>query len=97
MDLTLLSRPERLAQLALEDLAGRRARQCVDEIDRARRFVMGDPLACKADQSSAVTFVPGFLTTVGLTASPHVSSGTPITATSATAGWLNKALSTSAG
>ena len=50
MHLPLLSGPERLAQLALEDLAGRRARQCLDEIDRARRLVVRDPLAREADQ-----------------------------------------------
>ena len=45
MNLPLLAGPVRLAQLALEDLAGRVARQRIDEIDRARHLVAGDTLA----------------------------------------------------
>jgi hypothetical protein len=47
--------------------------------------------------SDAVAFLPGFITTIALTASPHLSSGTPTTATSATSGWSQIALSISAG
>ena len=45
--------------------------------------------------SSSVASAPGASTTSAITISPHFSSGTPITATSATAGWLNRASSTS--
>ena len=48
-------------------------------------------------RSPAVTSIAGLRTTTAFTASPHRSSGTPITATSATPGWPNSALSTSAG
>ena len=46
---------------------------------------------------SAVGSSPGFFTTMAFTASPHFSSGTPITATSATPGAPKIAFSTSAG
>ena len=38
---------------------------------------------------------PGATTTSAVTVSPHLSSGTPMTATSATAGWEKSASSTS--
>ncbi len=45
--------------------------------------------------SSSVAVAPSASTTSALIVSPHFSSGTPITATSATAGWLNRQSSTS--
>ena len=39
-----------VAQLALEHLAGRRARQRLDEVDDARQLVAGEPLARERDQ-----------------------------------------------
>ena len=42
-----------------------------------------------------MTSAPGASTTSALTVSPHFSSGTPMTATSATAGCGNSASSTS--
>ena len=45
--------------------------------------------------SSSVTCSPSATTTSAVTISPHLSSGTPMTATSATAGWLKTASSTS--
>ena len=47
--------------------------------------------------SSEVALLFGFRTTRAFTASPQVSSGTPMTAASATAGWLSIACSTSRG
>ena len=43
--LPLLADPERFAQLSLENFPSRRARQRVDEVDRARHLVAGDALA----------------------------------------------------
>ena len=40
---------------------------------------------------------PGVATTIALTVSPQRSSGTPITAASASAGWAASTFSTSAG
>src|SRR3954452_11226559 len=51
----------------------------------------------KLMMSDEVALLPGFITTTALTASPHLSSGMPITAASATSGWSHSALSTSAG
>ena len=51
----------------------------------------------QAMMSAASGGAPGFKTTIAFTASPHVSSGTPITAASAIDGWPNSAFSTSAG
>ena len=42
-----------------------------------------------------MTSLPSAFTTSALIVSPHFSSGTPITATSATAGWEKSASSTS--
>src|SRR3970040_1497664 len=47
--------------------------------------------------SSGRASPPGCRTTIAFTVSPHRSSGTPITATSATAGWSESTFSTSAG
>ena len=46
-------------------------------------------------RSRSVSVEPGVVTTSAITISPHFSSGTPITATSATSGWLKIASSTS--
>ena len=51
----------------------------------------------RAISSASETSAPARSTTIALTASPHWSSGTPITATSAISGWSQIALSTSAG
>ncbi len=48
-----------------------------------------------AIRSSAVAVAPGLRVTKALGTSPHRSSGTPITATSATAGCLYRVFSTS--
>ena len=45
--------------------------------------------------SASVARAPSASTTSALTVSPHFSSGTPMTATSATAGWLKMRSSTS--
>ena len=45
--------------------------------------------------SASVTSEPSATTTSAITVSPHLSSGTPMTATSATAGWLKIRSSTS--
>ena len=86
------------AQLALEDLAGRRARQLVDELDRARQLVARR--AARARTPSARRrdgALPGRATTSAFTVSPQRSSGTPITAASATSGCWASASSTSIG
>src|SRR5215470_5711603 len=54
IDLALLVAPVGLAQLALEDLAGRVARQCVDEADRLGQLVACDALARPGDQFAGV-------------------------------------------
>ena len=46
--------PVPLAELPLEHLPGRRARQLVDELDRARQLVAGEPLTRERDQLSAL-------------------------------------------
>jgi hypothetical protein len=48
---------------------------------------VGQAFAAVGDQVGLVDLLPGVRTTRALTVSPHFSSGTPITATSATAGW----------
>jgi len=50
----------------------------------------------KATSSAGVTVVPASGTTAAATLRPSASSGTPTTATSATAGWAARAFSTSA-
>ena len=57
------------------------------------------PSFCLAqrDQFLGADLWPGLSSTTALTASPHFSSGTPITAQSCTAGWLQITCSTSLG
>src|SRR5690348_17089789 len=48
--LPLATFPVRLAQLALQDLAGGIARQCLGEVDGARHLVAGDALPRVVDE-----------------------------------------------
>jgi hypothetical protein len=80
-----------------QDLARRIARQRFDKIHGFRRLEARDAFAGEVMISDDVAVLPDFITTIALTVSPHLSSGTPITATSATSGWSQIARSTSAG
>ena len=60
-------------------------------------FIEPTPSLAQAIRASAPTEAPGLSCTQALTASPHFSSGTPITAQSCTAGCFISALSTSKG
>ena len=101
VDVALPARPVRLAELALEHLARRVPGQDVDEVDRGGALVVGQSGAGGGDDVDGQPFVvlrgARTLTTMALTVSPQRSSGTPMTAASATAGWARSAFSTSAG
>jgi hypothetical protein len=47
------------AELALEHLAAGRARELVDELDRPRQLVAGEPLARERDQVLGAGCAPG--------------------------------------
>ena len=49
-----------------QDLAGRIARQRVEEVDGLRRLEAGDALRVKLMMSVALAVLPGFITTIGL-------------------------------
>jgi len=57
--------------------------------------LIGSPRSATERAHEGSTDASGRSTTIALTASPHFSSGTPITATSATAGCENRASSVS--
>jgi hypothetical protein len=84
-----------LAQLELLQLAGGGAGELVAELDRGRALVVGEALAAVGDELGLGSCVSRASTTRALTVSPHFSSGTPMTATSATSGWEKRASSTS--
>ena len=80
---------EPIAQLALEHLADRAARQLVDEREaRDRRCVLPTRALAQARSASASALAPARRTTKATGVSPHRSDGTPTTAASATAGML---------
>src|SRR6516225_6341102 len=60
MDPPFLALPIALAQLALQDFAGGRARQCGDEVDRFRQLVTGDALARVGDDLGFARMAVGF-------------------------------------
>ena len=86
---------ERLAQVALEDLAARVLRQAGDELDVLRALVAGEAGPGVLEELVGVTVAPGLGTTTAVTASTQYGCGMPNTATSATAGCSNIASSTS--
>ena len=96
-DPTIVAGPVGLAQVLLQHLAARVARQHVDEVDAGRALELGQLLVAKAMISSGVASVSGALTTMALAVSPHFSWGTPMTATSAMPGCFISTFSTSAG
>ena len=88
----------RLSQPGLEQLAGRVVRQVGDELDRLRHLVARQPGRRRwRSSSSASRWCPSRTTTNARPTSPQVGSATPMTAHSATAGWVYIACSTSAG
>jgi hypothetical protein len=95
-DLPLAPGPERLAQLELLQLAGGGAHQLVTELDRLRALVTRQRLRQWAiSLGSARAGTPGAAPRTPSPSRPTCRDGTPITATSATSGWLNTASSTS--
>src|SRR5262249_53391595 len=90
--------PVRLAQLALEQFARRVPRQHVREVHRRRTLEVRQRRSrAYAMISAGLDSLPGSRTTIAFTVSPHRASGTPMTATSATAGCSASVFSTSAG
>jgi hypothetical protein len=79
-----------------EDLSGGRLGDLFDGLDRADPFVRGDALCDVQDERVGVEFV-ACGDDVGLGYLSARSSGTPITAQSATAGWAPRIISSSAG
>ena len=75
-----------LPQRRLVHLAGRVARQGVDEHDARRAFESREAFAAMRDHLRLGQLLPGFTATMASPVSPHVSSGAPITAASATCG-----------
>src|SRR6516225_3427446 len=92
-------RPKTVAQMALYQLAGRRARQLGLEIDRAH--LIGDKCVRQNWINSLSSALPARPMSCGcttaLTSSPISSFGTPNTATSATSGWVISTSSVSCG
>lgn len=91
------SLPERLANILLTDLSDRAARQAVPEIPDFGAFTLPSFALHSAMISSELVLEPCLSSMTALTASPHFSSGTPITAQSCTAGWPQMTCSISLG
>ena len=89
--------PVRPAQLALEHLpAADSGSGSARKLDRLGHLVAGDASRACVDQLVlGRPRRPARRTTTACTASPHTSWGTPMTATCATAGWVERAFSTS--
>ena len=100
-DQGVVALPVALAQQALVELAVRVAGQLVDEVDGARALVGRPARPRQYASSSASSSGPAAAGSTGcttaFTASPISASGTPITATSATAGWPASTFSASCG
>ena len=79
-------------ELELLQLARGGARELGAELDRRRALEVCELRAAVLDQVVLGRSCPGASTTSALTVSPHFSSGTPMTATSATAGCENRAV-----
>ena len=82
--------PVGIAQNALVQLAGRRPGQLGDEVDGPRALEVGEPVPAVGDQvlreARARRAAGSASCTTALTSSPRSSLGTPMTATSRTAG-----------
>ncbi len=85
LDFPLVPLPEFAADLALQHLADRALRQVRPDLDRFRRLHAAE---LRLDRRRAARRMsrsaPGLSCTIALSASPHFSSGTPITAQSST-------------
>ena len=88
---------EAFPQHELLHLARWREREFLEHGPVARRLVRREVLAAAGDQLVGVGRVAGRGRTNAATCSPQVASGTPTTATSATAGWANRTCSISRG
>ena len=90
-----------VAQATLVDLPIVVARQACDEVDGARALVVRELLTRELDELGRelrrAGDAPGASSTTAFTTSPHSASGTPMVATSSTAGCSSSTLSTSAG
>ena len=88
----------RQAEQPLEHLADGVAGQLVTHLEPLGQLERGDaPLAQPRDELVEGQRLPGRSTTTAATRSPSRSSGSPMTATSATAGWSAMSPSSSAG
>ena len=81
----------------VEELAARVARQHLGEVDGLRQLEAGEALTRVGDEFGFGRAAPAARTTTAFTASPHFSSGIPMTATSPTAGCVISTFSTSVG
>lgn len=86
-----------LAHAELLDLAADGHREVVDELDVPRRLEVGNAALAELAQRLGLDLMAGCSLTQATISSPNLLSGTPITCTSATAGWVKRNSSISRG